>query len=450
MRFILFVCLLLLTACSSNLRKGDNMMDAEQYDQAVMYYERALQEDPGDEDIAVKLYEARTRMVAANLIKVRLQRQGKQPKAAAIQLNQSLKHFKQWNIIADSGVKATIEEEVREAGIWLNQTLKRLGQQQNYNRYFYYLAQFDEIIATGLAKQAEAEFSQPMKLLGQNHCNQLKRQLTQQSHFFYQYWQRYCAVFDVQQHYQLAPDSSRYSRLNISYRRVGVAAGAQINPATIAENIRSELQNNIWFSNQGAQSMSLMLRGQINYSVSSQKKAFKRVYKSHKETLEVIRDPKNPKKVIRRLVHKQPIEKTATFYGKEITERSSHTLQLTGKVNGLPLSETEAVTNRVSRTQSHNTYFKSEGIRPLAANYFDQQGWQSQMGKGLIQKAKKRLNSLWTDAYCTSQTESRKATKNEYPARCAQLEPAHASVIAWSKKLFNLNYNELEIMLSGG
>ncbi|MFT7110507.1 MAG: tetratricopeptide (TPR) repeat protein, partial [Psychrobacter glaciei] len=96
-----------LVACSSNLSKGNNMMDAEQFDEAVRYYEKAIQDDPGDTEVATKLYEARTRMVMANLIKVRLQRQSNQHRAAALVLNQSLHNIKRWKIIADSGVKAT-------------------------------------------------------------------------------------------------------------------------------------------------------------------------------------------------------------------------------------------------------------------------------------------------------------------------------------------------------
>ena len=82
--------LLFISACSTNLSKGNNMMEAEQYDEAVRYYEKAMLDDPGDTEVATKLYEARTRMVMANLIKVRLQRQSNQHRAAAIQLNTSL------------------------------------------------------------------------------------------------------------------------------------------------------------------------------------------------------------------------------------------------------------------------------------------------------------------------------------------------------------------------
>ncbi len=134
----IIMCTLMLTACSSNLKKGNNMMEAEQFDEAVRYYEKAMQDDPGDTEVATKLYEARTRMVMANLIKVRMQRQSNQNRSAAIQLNKSLHNLKRWKIIADSGVKATIEDEVLEGGRWLKKELNEVALRKDHNRFLLY------------------------------------------------------------------------------------------------------------------------------------------------------------------------------------------------------------------------------------------------------------------------------------------------------------------------
>lgn len=446
-RVLIVISLLLLTACSSNLRKGDNMMEAEQYDQAVMYYQRALAEDPGDDDIALKLYEARTRMVAAYLIKVRLQRQGEQPKAAAMLLNQTLKHIKQWKIIADSGVKATIEEEVWEAGKWLNRELKTLGQSRAYNRYFYYLAQFDEIEQTGLADEAKRQYQQSMTLSGQRQCQQLESSLTPFSHYLHQYWQAYCAVFSLAVDYRLAPDPSRYAGFAVQNKQVDIARSANINADAVAEKIQRQLQDHLWFSDHGTRSLTLTLRGKVDYAKRSQRKRYTRVYKAKQETWQQIKDPNNPKKVIRTLIHKKPVEKTVTFYGEQITETSGHQLRLSGRINQHNLDVKEIISHAQHVTDRHDTYFKSEGIYPKAAQYFNQQAWQQGMGKELIDKTRQRLDQLWLQAYCQPQTTGGRYAAAEYPARCAQLNSDHASVRAWTQATFDLTHGQLMVML---
>ena len=99
--------------------------------------------------------------------------------------NKTLKNIKRWKIIADSGVKATIEEEVMEAGFWLDKELKRLGLERNYNQFFYYLSAFDEIQQSGLADATRDQYYSAMRDLGQSQCRAMKSQLTPQSHFLY-------------------------------------------------------------------------------------------------------------------------------------------------------------------------------------------------------------------------------------------------------------------------
>lgn len=423
------------------------MMEAEQYDQAVMFYERAYQQDPGAENIAKKLYEARTRMVAADLIKVRLQRQSKQPEVAATLLNKTLKRIKQWNIIADSAVKSTIEEEVVTAGRWLNQELITLGQQKAYNVFYFYLAQYDEIYATGFAEKASKQYLADMTRLGQQQCADMKSALTPQSHFLYDTWRKYCAVMGKQGYYSLASDPARYSTVQVLPMRIEIDSGAEVNPKVVAETIRLALSNNIWFNSRGGQSLRLILNGQIHYRKNTQAETFARIYKSNEETFELIKDPQNPEKVIRALILKKPVEKKVLFNGLKITEQTSHELQLVGDVNGQPLVANEATATHTHQTKSHNAYFESEGIRPLMPEFFNQAAWQQGMGKDIVRKTTEQLNALWIQAYCEPVHTDARYAQAEYPLRCAQFQPDHASVQAWSKEQFNLTYARLETLL---
>lgn len=447
MRLMFIVFIALLAGCSSNLKKGDNMMESEQYDEAVHYYEKAWADDPGDEEVAQKLYEARTRMVYAHLIKVRLQRQGKQPRAAATLLNKTLKNIKRWKIIADSGVKATIEEEVMEAGFWLDKELKRLGLERNYNQFFYYLSAFDEIQQSGLADASRDQYYSAMRDLGQSQCRAMKSQLTPQSHFLYDTWIAYCGVFGIQGAYRIAADKSRYKSLNVSANGVKVSRSASIKKSAIADRIERQLQDHLWFSSQGNKPLTLALTGNIFYQKSVKSKTFSRIYKDKEETFELIKDPKNPDKVIRKLLISKPVKKTVKFKGKAITEKTSHSLQLLGRINGKKLSASESTAVKTHETQSHSTYFKSEKIRPLNPTYFNQTAWMNGMGKTIVNQAIKRLDTLWREAYCQNKGTQSQLAKDEYPARCAALEPTHATVGAWTQAQFDLSYEQLQVLL---
>lgn len=441
-----FIVLMLLGGCSSNMKKGDNMMEAEQYDEAVMYYEKALKGDPGDEEIAQKLYEARTRMVYAHLIKVRLQRQGQQPKAAAVLLNQSLKNIKRWKIIADSGVKATIEEEVMEAGFWLNKELSFLGSQDKYNQYFYHLVQFDEIFDTGLADQANKQYTESMKSKGKQQCNKMKRELTPQSHFLFDIWQAYCGVFGIQGKYSLKADSTRFKRLQVSSRGVKVTHNSGISAKIVSKNIERQLSNNLWIDSSGSKTLNLALNGNISYSKSQRAKTFTRIYKDKKETFELVKDPKNPKKEVRKLIHSKPLTKKVEFKGKEYTEKVAHKLELLVRMNGQSVSVSDRSSSRTHKTQSHSTYFKSEGIRPLSPKFFNKDSWLSGMSNELSQDMLSNMNEMWEQAYCESTAKNLVLANNEAPARCAKLNPLHPKVNAWTQQQFDLTYMQLQTL----
>ena len=153
------------------------MMEAEQYDQAVFFYEKAFQNNPDDEEITQKLSFARSRLVGANLIEVRMFRQSKLQVKAAKKLNESLEQMTQWKIRADSAVKATIDEEVEFAARWLNKELPRLAKAKNYNRFSYSLKQYQHIIDAGMNDRIIKQATPEMNKLGQQQCRNMKSDL---------------------------------------------------------------------------------------------------------------------------------------------------------------------------------------------------------------------------------------------------------------------------------
>ena len=423
------------------------MMESEQYDQAVMYYERAYQSDPGDEEIAEKLAHARTRMVQAQLIKVRLQRQGNQPKSAADTLNTALKNMKKWKIMADSGVKATIDEEVMEAGYWLNKELADLAGKKNHNRFYYSIKQYDEIFSTGLADVSRKRYMEAMLKRGQSQCKKMRKELTTQSYYLYGVWQAYCGAFSKQVNYPMKADTTRYKSAAISVSGVKAARKSGVSSSSIARRISSGIESHPWFSEKAKRPLKLAMSGAINYKKSSHKKTFQHTYVVNKETFELVKDPNNPKKIIRKLMQSTPVEKRVKFKGKEYIETTSHKIKLSTKVQGKGLSVMEQTPKQTYQTQSHGQYFKREGIRPLSPSFIDKRAWEASMGNEVVSKTIKRLNDLWIDAYCTANTKHSTLARNESPIRCAELVPQHPSVNAWTQASFDLSYQELNVLL---
>lgn len=444
---ILLILIPLVTACSSNLKKGDNMMEAEQYDEAVRYYEKAMKDDPGDTEVATKLYEARSRMVMANLIKVRLQRQSNQHRAAAIQLNTSLHNIKRWKIMADSNVKATIEEEVHAGGIWLNSELNSLANRKDHNGFFYSLNQFKYILASGLADKAVSQHKETMQTQGQKQCRTMKKQLTPESHFLHGIWQDYCAVFSLREDYKLSKDSTRFKRANISSNGLKISKAAGISKNQIAKHVEKSIRKNPWFHPEGNSPLNLSLKGKIYYSVNSTPKTFNHNYLIYKETLELVKDPNNPNKVIRKLIKRKGIPKSVTFKGKEYTEMYSHNVNMSAAIHGRSLRASDQIAHEKNIMASHNTYFESQGIGPIRPKFKNKQKWKNKIANSLAKQINKQLNTAWVNHFCTDQNIDSRLSKNEYAVRCARYRPNHAVVKGWAKSEFSLSLAQLNIML---
>jgi hypothetical protein len=439
--------LILLSACSSNLKKGNNMMEAEQYVQAVAYYEKAMLDDPGEEEVATKLYEARSSMVSAKLIKVRLLRQSNQQRGAAILLNESLQNIQDWKIIADSGVKATIADEVLDAGNWLNRELSSLGEGGQYNRFFFSLKQFHHITRSGLADRSINSYKPVMLKSGQNQCGEMKKRLTSQSYFLHDVWKAYCAQFSIQARYKLAKDGTRYLPPKISSARIKVSRAAGFKADYIPQTISRSIHSHPWFSEFAGKPLTLTLEGNINYGITSKNKIFKHIYKVKNETFEIVKDKKNPKKDLRKLVHTETKKKEVSFKGIQYTEKTSHKLALKGGINGQSISAAEASATQIKKSNGHTTYFKSEGIKPLSAKLINKNQWKRSMGGKIASQVKQRLDEIWISSFCEARTPNKNLARNEHAARCAVLNDKHATVIAWAKSEFALDYDELKVLI---
>lgn len=424
------------------------MMEAEDYVGAVHYYEKAMTDDPGDTEVATKLYEARTRMVMANLIKVRLQRQSNQHRAAALQLNKSLHNIKRWKIIADSGVKATINEEVLEGGTWLNKELQSLADRSDHNGFFYSLKQFNYILDAGYADQTVRTHKPALLKQGQQQCQNMKAQLTPQAYYLYDVWLAYCGVFSIQGQYRLAKDTSRYSQPDVSSKRLKISTSAGISASHISRDIERGIDQHPWFSRQAVSPMVLPLSGRISYSLFSEPKTFTRKFMVFDDTLELIKDPKNSNNVIQKLIKRKKVEKTVKFKGREYTEVASHSVMLRAKVAEFTVNASSQQAKQKTIIPTHNTYFKEQGITPLRAKFKNKQSWKNTITNNINKQLNNQLDQAWIEAFCTNQKIAKGLSVNEHAVRCSVIKPNHGMVTAWLNKDFGLTLPQLNTMLN--
>lgn len=444
---VLLLALGFLAGCSTNLSKGNNMMEAEQFDEAVRYYEKAMLDDPGDTEVATKLYEARTQMVMANLIKVRLQRQSNQHRAAAMQLNKSLHNIKRWKIIADSNVKATIDEEVLEGGVWLNKELKNIAKRKDHNTFFYTLKQFNYILDAGYADETISQYKPTLQIQGQQQCQNMKSQLTSQSYYLYDVWQAYCSVFAKQVSYKLAKDKTRYTKPSLNSRSLKIDKKSGITARDLAFQIAKGIESHPWFDSNSTSSMNLSMMGNVDYRLSVSPKTFSKTVMVYDEKLELIKDPKNPKQVIRKLINRKKVPKTTHFKGKEYTEEYAHSVRVSGSTSDKAINVLEQSARQVSKLPSHDAYFKDANVRPLKPSFKNKQAWQKQIAIGLITKLNQDLDQAWIAEFCSDQNIDKNLSKTEYAIRCAHMKPEHTLINAWTQSEFALSFQQLNVML---
>lgn len=422
------------------------MMAAEQYDQAVFFYEKAFTNNPADEEIAQKLSHARSRLVAASLIEVRMFRQSNLQVKAAKKLNQSLQQMEDWNIRADSAVKSTIDEEVKYAAAWLNKELPRLAGQLNYNRFTYSLKQYNHIIDSGLNARIIKKHQPKMIQLGKNQCQKMRATLNKRSYFYHETLQSYCSNFGGIKAYTLSNDSTRFSSANITSSKLYINPNIGISNTIFSQTLNQQLKHHLWFSEHSNKALRMNLSGQINYKKRTKNHTFSFIYPAKKEVYEVIKDKNNPKIIKRKLVKIIPIEKTVRVKGQSHLESVSHNLALNSIIHNKRISASAVKANKEYQTYAHQAYFKKKNISPLKPKYLNKGKWFATLDDEIITQVTNDLNDAWISSFCT-QNSVLGLPEYENAARCAQLSPSHPVVVNWSKNEFGLSYEELQILI---
>lgn len=437
----------LLVGCSSNMRYGDNMMEAGDYNKAVYYYEQALKESPGDEDITSKLLEAQYAMVSADLIKVRQLRQGNQALEATHLLNKTLSHLTQWNVQGDSGVKTTIEEEVREAGKWLNTELLTQGKNGQHNTWGYYRKAFSNIYSTRFTESSRDQYENKMLSLGQQQCLKMKDNMSAQSYYYYTTWQAFCAQWSKSVNYPLATDNSRFKFARMRGKQLKINRAIQVSVPDFNRGLANRINQHPWFSSESQLPLTIYTSGQLRYAYTKNKRTFNHTIVSQEETYEILKDPKDKNKVTRKLLKKTPVRDDISFKGFEHKENYSHHVTAFMDIHKRESEVSHQQAIKHTTSFSHNQYIDNLNIRPTSAKLMDKDMWQKNIQKSLAQQLVPELDQAWIYFFCETEGKLAGINESESVARCAKLAPQHAKVEAWSKEQFGLTVNQLAVYL---
>jgi hypothetical protein len=110
----LFPAVLLLGGCTSLKGKAKDFLDAGAYEQALDYYQRAVDKDPADAEARSGLNLARTKYIDKKLIETRMARLGGNSQNAMDLLLDVVQKEKTWQFAPAGQVSGTQEEETAE------------------------------------------------------------------------------------------------------------------------------------------------------------------------------------------------------------------------------------------------------------------------------------------------------------------------------------------------
>lgn len=428
-----------LFGCSMNQYHGDNMMDDEQYKEAVFYYEKALIASPSDSEIKSSLALARNKLIASDLISIRMLRNAGLQEDASIQLNNVLKKIKEWDVNADSAIKYTMNEETDYASNWVDIELTKHYTNKNYNLFALTIKKYNNIIHSKFKNKSIITYQDEMFKMGRNKCNVLKNELTKNSYFYYNILESYCLVFGESLNYKLGEAENLFSEPLI-LNKFGVSRDTRVSSKSISIKLKNEIKKHPLFSEKSKRKMPIKIEGAIRYDIRSTNHVFTHIYKAKKKTVKVISKPGAKEK--EKFVSSTPIERTVRIRGLKHVETYSHNINIESKSL---ISFSSYLAETINETYSHSSDFKRTKIRPIKAKYIDKNDWLDNIAYDLISNIKKQLDEVWITSYCKDVIE---ISKSENASRCAILMPKSSKVANWSNQKFGIDYEDLKLLIS--
>ncbi|WP_105167013.1 tetratricopeptide repeat-containing protein [Pseudoalteromonas sp. T1lg23B] len=429
--------ILLLSACTSLVEKGDKLYEQGMYQQAAEFYQQALNEDATDVEAQQRLNQARHKIIDRGLIEVRMLRLAANQVGAADKLEAILRNQSSWHIEAMGAQAATQNEEVRYAEQFLRTQAKDLADSAYPDKFRWFEQQYAFLISNAQLASMLSGYGQQLGEQAKDKCQTLAEQVQGQRFFLKQLAQTYCSAWGVSQTFKLDQrDHSRYRsivfnkqlQLNTSKRR----AHQQLIDGAVSE-LKDQFQQSIWYAPVGDKELKLTVTADVDYQRDSIQKQQEKRYL----VKELRPDPNDKSKQVEVDIERVYIY-PQTHYYEEYAARLSYSGQLAGM-----LLANQYMDSQSNQTISHSANFAEAELAPKSAKFLNQTETFSDYLSRLTQGINDELAKLWANQYCQNQYAQNSA---ENVMRCARVEPDNDYVNSWFERQFGISYKAMHTL----
>ncbi|CAM4060567.1 hypothetical protein [Pseudoalteromonas byunsanensis] len=429
--------ILLLSACTSLVEKGDKLYEQGMYQQAAEFYQQAVHEDATDVEAQQRLNQARHKIIDRGLIEVRMLRLAANQVGAADKLETILRNQSSWHIEAMGAQAATQNEEIRYAEQFLRTQAKDLANSSYPDKFRWFEQKYAFLITNAQLATMLSGYQQQLGEHAKSKCQALAEQVQGQRFFLKELAQKYCSAWSVAQTFKLdQQDKSRYRnivfnkqlQLNTSKRR----AHEQLIDGALSE-LKDQFQQSIWYAPIGEQLLKLTLTADVDYQRNSIQKQQEKRYL----VKEWRPDPNDKSKQVEVDVERVYIY-PQTHYHEEYSARLSYS----GQLAGMSLAN-QYMDSQSNQTVSHSANFAEAELAPKSAKFLDQTSTFSDYLTRLTHGVNDELTKLWASQYCQNQYAQ---NSMENVLRCARVESDNDYVNSWFERQFGINYKAMRTL----
>lgn len=469
---LFFWVILALSGCSSLKDKAKDFMEAGAYDQALTYYQMAVDKDPADAEARAGLITARTRFIDKKLIETRMARLGGNSQNAMDILLDIVQKEKAWQFAPVGQVAGTQEEETVEALRFLE-----LKSQQALTAdrplvalYFFrhYRPIFDSVAG------AWSQSFKKVEAKGKTQCSKLSKMREKGRPYFALFAQRVCGQWGQDQK-DLAAINSEISKTLFN----GIAANLQVRQ--LEPGLRSELDSAIqeafratpWYHSSGPKKLVLKVDGTFNnqhsqqtetlihnYTVSEPYTAYEEVSKTRTvpytdSQLKCFYNSQNQYQCTPDATTKYRQEEyketeartryrdvprtfpyTATHHRQILEASLDGRLEFPGEVQSIGQQE-----KAEKAGYQHAVNRPDIGLRPADPGLIDSNGWFREQARRFTEKLRVSADQYWSALYCKADAGSGSvAATGEQVQKCLANPNAGAPAFAdqWYQAHFGI------------
>lgn len=264
LRLLLMFALVALTACTTDLKRGEEFYKHGNYDDAIASYERALQRDGDSSKARIGLRKSREAWLSQKLIEVRLARLSGDLKQAANELDQILANELAWKTFPRGAATFTQEEETEYAA---RATLTDVRGAMSGGKTLLAASLLDQHRAFFQATREASfkTFDATVKLQGQRDCTKLKMRIRPTDYYFGLFAQKFCTYFGAKPP-ELGAQAAResmnlFSDIDVVAENSAGAPTSEVVRQAVSEQFRKEFRSTPWFDAAGS--------GHLKFTLSS-------------------------------------------------------------------------------------------------------------------------------------------------------------------------------------